>query len=856
MSSPASIAHYKITAKLGEGGMGAVYRATDTKLNRDVAIKVLPDSFANDPDRLARFEREAQVLASLNHPNIAAIYGVEDRALIMELVEGEDLRGPLPLETALNYARQLAAGLEAAHEKGIVHRDLKPANIKVTPEGVVKILDFGLAKAAQNSASTGNSPTLTIGATVAGAILGTAGYMAPEQARGHEVDKRADIWAFGVVVYEMVIGKPLFAGGETVTDILAAVVMREPEWEIVPQRVRRLVRACLEKDPKRRLRDIGDAWRLVEEPGAPPAADRQRWLPWAIAGLSLAIVAGVAGFAVLSPKTPDAVTVRFMLPWPEGTHDASSTVLSPATPSPDGRNLAIVAAGADGHAALWVRPLDSPEARRLDHTEGAAIPFWSPDGQSIGFFADDKLKRIPIAGGLPQTLCDAPRPARQQAAGDGGTWSPAGVIVFATGEGPLMRVTSAGGLPTPVTTLDTTEGETHHSWPQFLPDGRHLLYFAAGGDFSRSGIYVQELGSRQRTLIRRNPHRGAWSAPGYLLFANDRTLFAQRMDAGRLRLSGEPFPVADGINDDNLSGRSGFDISGGVLTFRTYAAAGLAQLAWYGRDGKRLGDVGKPGDYVSLRLSPDDRSAALQVGVLPRSDLWIMDLASGGLRRVTNGEQISFVLGPWSPDGRRVAVNRSLARGILEADAVSGSIRPLGPPPVYATDWFPDGSFVLCSDANGERWSLLRPDGSQQIQPLAKAGVRGNFARLSRDGKWIAYQSSESGRVEIVVASFPGFEEKRQVSVEGGQLAVWRKDGKELLYRAPDGMITAVPIRTTGGRIEAGIPQGLFKVRTRNGGPFEYWPASDGQRFLVIEREEPLAAQIMVAVNWAGELKQ
>jgi Tol biopolymer transport system component len=822
---------------------------------------------------MQRFEREAQVLASLNHPNIAAIYGIEQGAIVMELVEGEDLKGPHPVETSIGYARQIAAGLEAAHEKGIVHRDLKPANIKVTHDGVVKLLDFGLAKTTESasassaSASPTLSPTLSLAMTQAGMILGTAGYMSPEQARGKPVDKRCDIWAFGVVLFELLTGKPLFAAGETVTDVIAAVVTREPDWKALPAEtpahIRRLLERCLRKDPKLRLRDIGEARIALDEApvAVAPATQtptRRAILPWAIAALLALVLAALGAVAWLRPKPSDPVTMRFVLPWPQGTTEPLGALPQVAV-SPDGRNLAMIATGADGSHALWVRPIGSVSAHRLDKTEGAGVPFWSPDSQFIAFFADEKLKKIPAAGGPPQTLCDAPGSGGPPGSGDGGTWNLAGVIVFSTGaDSPLMRVLANGGQATPVTKLDTAAGENRHSWPQFLPDGRHLLYFAGNGDQNKSAIYVQELGSAARVLVMRNRLRGEWAPPGYLLFPREGTLFAQPMDPNSFQLSGEPASVAEGINSNEPSGRASYNISGGVLVYRATTGLGIAQLAWYGRDGERRAAVGKPAAYTSVRMSPDDRSAAVSIGSRSRSDVWILDLATGGLRRMTNNGQSTFVLGPWSPDAQRLAVNLSYSRGVLEVAEASGKTRPLGPAPLYANDWSPDGQFLFCTDVNGDHWSLLQADGSQRVQGIPNISFRGTNIRFAPDGKLVAYLSNESGRFEVMVASFPSFAERRQVSISGGARLFWLKQGNELLFQALDGTIMSTVVRVAGGKIEASVPKPLFKLPPSPGGSgsFRYWSASDGQRFLVMERDPGDVTETTVVLNWAPELKQ
>jgi eukaryotic-like serine/threonine-protein kinase len=883
MSPQSSIAHYRIVSKLGEGGMGAVYRATDTKLNRDVAIKVLPPAFAEDASRMARFEREAQVLASLNHPNIAAIYGIEQGAIVMELVEGENLNGPIPIDTAIHYARQIAAGLEAAHEKGVVHRDLKPANIKATADGVVKLLDFGLAKAAEASAASGPqgrpaasptiSPTLSLTMTQAGMILGTAAYMAPEQARGKPVDKRADIWAFGVVLFEMLTGKPLFAAGDTVTDVIAAVITREPDWPALPAdtpaHVRRLLERCLRKDPKLRLRDIGEARIALDEPpgpggtpggtpaAGPPKRAKRAWLPWMVAGLALTVAGAAAGVAWLRPKPAEPITVRFPLQYPEGaTEPASGRAAPSAVPSPDGRYLAFIANSSEGKTSLWVRPMGSPSAHRLDKTEGAALPFWSPDGQFIAFFADEKLKKIPVAGGSSQTLCEAPRAAGARTPGDGGTWNADGVIVFSFGPGsPLMRVLAAGGPPTPVTRLDEPAGETWHAWPQFLPDGRHLLYFAENTDPEKSAIYIQELGSSQRTLVAKSRLRAAWSPPGYLLFPREATLFAQRLDPQTFRLTGEPVAVAEDVRSNEGNGRSAFAVSGnGVLVYQGGVFNLDGQLAWYGRDGKRLGAIGQRGQYQSVRLSPDEKRAALAVGPGFHADTWIMDLASGVLTRMTTDARSSNVIGPWSPDSERLAINWADAGGFHELTVASGKTRPLGKG-ISAHDWSPDGHSILGTDFSGKQLVAIPVEGDPQPRTVSNTPYRKSDFRFAPDGKSVAYTSYEPGRAQIFVASFPAFAEKRQVSIDGGGFPTWRKDGKELFFRTADGTVMSAEVRT-GGRIEAGVPKPLFKFAS-GALWYKYSPAGDGQRFLVIESEQKdQIGQTMVVVNWTAELKQ
>ncbi|HLJ48136.1 MAG TPA: protein kinase [Bryobacteraceae bacterium] len=873
MSPQESIAHYRIVSKLGEGGMGAVYRATDTKLNRDVAIKVLPEALAGDEQYMARFQREAQTLASLNHPNIAGIYGIEQGAIVMELVEGEAPRGPLPVEIVITYARQIAAALEAAHEKGVIHRDLKPANIKVTPDGAVKLLDFGLAKTPELPASNPTtcptlSPTLSLAMTQTGVILGTAAYMAPEQARGYAVDKRADIWAFGVVIFEMLTGTTLFQG-DTVSDTLAAVLRADIDLERLPadtpQAVRRLLRRCLERDRKHRLPDIAMVRLELDEPpekAAPPAlpqraTPRSARLAWVVAGSFLAALVALGAVNWLRPKPPDPVAVRFALPWPEGTQEVRSAATE-ATASPDGHNLCMIAKGSDGARALWVRPLDEPLAHRLDKTEEASDPFWSPDGQFIAYFAGDKLRKIPVGGGLPQTICDAPHSSTALETEGSGAWSVSGTIAFSTGaDSPIMRVPATGGPATPITKLDTAAGETRHSFPQFLPDGDHLLYFAANVEQAKGAVYVQDLGSPHRQFVMRSSLRAAWAPPGYLLFPKVKTLYAQRIDPKSFQLTGDPVSIAENLLAHDPTGTAGFDISGGILIYRTFDPAALAQLAWYGRDGKRQEAVGKPTAYTSVRMGLDDRIAVVSIGLQGSADTWTIDLATGGLRRATSNRSTSFVLGPLSPDSRRLAVNLIDSQGILEASATGGSTRVLGPAPLYADDWSPDGRFLFCRDVNGDHWTLLRTDGSGQLQPVGN-GARGMQIRFAPDGRSVAYVSSVSGRGEVVVASFPSFAEKHQVSIDGGVHPAWRKDGKELLFQSLDGMVMSAEMRVSGGAIESGIPKPLFPERYKHGagsGSFGYWAAPDGKRFLTLERDTRRGGTIVV-LNWAAALKR
>jgi serine/threonine protein kinase len=889
MSPQSSIGHYKIVSKLGEGGMGAVYRATDTRLHRDVAIKVLPAAFAQDAARMQRFEREAQVLAALNHPNIAAIYGIEQggieqggieqRAIVMELVEGEDLAGPVPVETAIHYARQIAIALEAAHEKGIIHRDLKPANVKVTPDGTVKLLDFGLAKAGEEAASTisanspTQSPTLSLGVTQAGVILGTAAYMSPEQARGKPVDKRADIWAFGVVLFEMLTGRKLFGGGETASDSLAAVLTREPDFNALPKdtppRVRRLLEHCLRKDPKLRLQAIGDARILLDESEPEAPAQARRWIPWSVAGVLALAVLGAAGawlLPKLRPKPADAGpgSVRFFLSLPPGTIGSHAAFAAQAVPSPDGRYLAFIAReSTSGKESVWVRPLGATSAHRLDKTEGANFPFWSPDSQSIGFFADDKLKRLAVSGGSVQTICDVLATASADASGDGGTWNKEGLIVFANSRStPLMRVPAAGGVPTAVTALE--KDELWHSWPQFLPDGRHLLYFAVNKEPANSAIYVQELGSTKRVLVLKNATRGVWAPPGDLLFVRERALFAQRMDLKTFQVEGEPHTVAQDVGANEGNGRSAFAVSqNGVLAYHS-GIGGIRQLTWYSREGKRLGVVGKPAEFNNPSLSPDEKSVAVQVGAPGKLDVWVMDLASGVLTRLTrDSRQLITSTLAWSPDSQRLAITPSTA-GIEEIALASGKTTPLAKEILIAEDWSPDGRSILCTDQIGNRLSLLSLAEGAKLQTILDTPYRKILFRFSPDGQYVVYVSSESGPPEIYVATFPSFAAKRKVSTSGGFFPVWAKSGKEIFYRATDGMLMSAEIRTglnltgsklTGSKLDASSPKPLFGADPLGTG---FAVTADGKRFLIAEsaeKDEGDQPEITLVLKWDAGIR-
>ncbi len=886
--------------------MGQVWRARDTKLDRDVAIKVLPEAFAHDADRLARFTREAKTLAALNHPHIAAIYGLEESApstpstssgqvgvtaLVMELVEGDDLsqriaRGAIPIDEALPIARQIAEALEAAHEQGIIHRDLKPANIKVRADGTVKVLDFGLAKAlgppdggSQDSGpKTQDFPSITSPAmTQAGMILGTAAYMAPEQARGTAVDKRVDVWAFGVVLFEMLTGQRLFAGA-TVSDTIAAVLTREPEWTALPigtpPSIRKLLRRCLEKDRKRRL-DSAAAARLEIDDAltAPMAGDavaasgvlaatassRGR-LPWmAAAAVLAALVAALAMPALRDlrrtpPPAPPEMRVEITTP-------ATDAPLQFAL-SPDGRSLVFVASG-DGPSRLWLRSLDQTEARPLAGTEGAAHPFWSPDGRSIGFSTTTALSRLDTAGGTPQVLATvAGNPT-------GGSWNADGTILYTPAvAGPLWRIAAAGGEPTAVTRLERP-GQTSHRHPQFLPDGR-LFLFSVVGTPDTAGIYLGSLDGGAPTRLTTADSAGAFQPPDRVLFVQAGTLVSRRLDLVGRALTGEPVTLADEVGADAFS-RGGFAVSGtGLVAFRVGGNA-ARQLMWVDRTGKAVGVAGEPdaSDPAYPELSPDGRRVAMRRMVQGNIDIWLRDQLRGGMTRLTfdaAGESVPV----WSPDGTRIAFN-SNRTGVynLYAKASNGSGAEAqlvdSRNNLVTNDWSRDGRWLLYAERHPttgrDLWAfdMTSPDRAPRV--VANTPAEEVLAAFSPDGRWVAYQTNESGRFEVVVQPFPDAVGRWQVSTAGGVAPRWRADGRELYFLAPDATMMAVPVTAAGTSLEAGTPVPLFRTRIVDGGTVtnnrpQYAVARDG-RFLINQPvADASAAPITLILNWNPEAKK
>ncbi len=882
---------YEIVSLLGAGGMGEVYRARDTRLGRDVAVKLLPPHLTLSPEARQRFEREARAIAALSHPNVCALYDVGREGdvdyLVMELLEGELLskrlaNGPLPFEQTLRYGVEIASALGRAHLMGFVHRDLKPGNVMLTTSGA-KLLDFGLAKAfeAQGPAEALTSvSTAEEEVTREGAILGTLAYMAPEQLEGRKADTRSDIFAFGAVLYEMATGRKAFQGSSRASRI-SAIMTAEPEPVSVsqataPPALDRLVRTCLAKDPEERWQSAHDVARELKwiaaggspaEVSAPSPArrgglKRAAWIAAVLFGIALSVQV----FLHLRQPRSGAGTPRALklsiLP-PEGkAFQPGSVVLSP-----DGTRLAFVAPGADGRNVLWIRPLDSLEARPLPGTERAFSPFWSPDGNSVAFMTPDKLKRIDASGGPPQVLCDA-------RVGRGGTWNRDGVIVFSPypTEG-LFRVSAGGGPPAPLTKLDLSRRENSHRWPTFLPDGRHFLFVVRSAQSENRAIYVGSLDSDKTTRLMSGTSNVLYasspsgSSRGFLLFEHDGWLVARPFDARRLELAGEPIPIAPKVKGSDPLAAGTFTVSEtGVLAYGSGTTA-LRQLAWIDRGGKSLGAVGTPGLFIGFALSPDGKRVALDlVNLEPGGrEIWLMELAHGVASRLTaaSAAELSPV---WSPDGTRIAfatsrgwgstdIFQTLSSGAGRAEALLKSENRELP-----TDWSRDGQSLLFERvgmaSKSEVW-VLPLVGERKPAPVLQAPFNESQAVYSPDGRYIAYVSDESGRQEVYVQTSPLSAAKWRISPDGGSQPQWRRDGSELFYLTPDGRLMAAGVASG---FEASSPTLLFRTEAMNqdvvGTASQYAVTSDGRRFLVSspvdgQRSEP----ITVVLDWTADLK-
>jgi eukaryotic-like serine/threonine-protein kinase len=886
---------YEVIALLGAGGMGEVYRARDLKLNREVALKLLPEQFALDPDRAARFKREAELLASLNHPNIAAIYGREDsaptQALVLELVEGPTLadriaEGPIPVGEALPIARQIADALDAAHEHGVIHRDLKPGNIKLRPDGTVKVLDFGLAKlndpTVSNVASAPSalslSPTITNVSmmTGVGLLLGTAAYMSPEQAKGRAVDKRADIFAFGCVLYEMLTGRRAFAGDD-VSDTLAFVLTKDADWNELPastpQSIRKLLRRCLEKDRRRRLADVADARLEIDEAlTAPsPAVDgpsnavgsnrRREPIAWAIAAVLFATSIGLA-IPYFRSTPSEASSTRFTVSPPQNVALINGTNQLVSVLSPDGRRVAFIAPSG-GSPLLWVRSFDRLDAQPLAGTENALLPFWSPDGRTIGFFANNKLKTVSANGGPVQSLCDVP-------GGRGGAWNRDGVIVFSPNNaGGLLRVSAAGGQPTPLTTVQG--GVISHRFPSFLSDGRRFVYFV----YPSNEIWLGSLDGTSSTRLLSADSQAQYAPPGYLLFARQGTLMAQPFDEHRAVTTGDAVPFVEQVVADSNFYAPFSASNNGTIAYRTGLASQVTQLTWFDRDGKPLGIAGQPGNYRNPLLAPDGTRIALEMSDAQgrNQDIWLLELARGVLTRFTFDPH-NDVNPVWSPDGTRIAFGSDREGGFFgiyekQANGATGERLVLksssGNPIPYS--WSPDGKFILHRAIVGGAFNTgflsMVGDGKSQVFQQ-QSSFSQTLGQVSPDGRWIAYQSNESGRYEIYVQTFPAPGGKWQISRDGGFSPKWRADGKEIFYYAADGRLMAAPVTGNNAALDVGTAVPLFKARILLGPTAavgfrqQYDVTPDGKRFLInVPIDDSAAASsITVVLNWPAALNK
>lgn len=855
------IGHYEVIAPLGAGGMGEVYRASDTKLGRQVALKVLPPDVARDPDRYARFQREAHALAALNHSNIAAIYGLEDNALVMELVDGETLPTPLPVETAVAYARQIAEALEYAHDRNIIHRDLKPANIMITREGVVKVLDFGLAKVAEPvaAADPANSPTLTMGKTEVGVIMGTASYMSPEQAAGKTVDKRSDIWSFGVVLWEMITGRMLFQG-ETVSHTLADVLRGPIDLDAIASTpMRALVARCLVREPKDRMRDIGEVrLALMNVREEPSTAAKPSWIPWAVA--SVAIIAAGAGWW-RATRPVEKPVLRLDLNVPTGNIELSAR--SPVAISPDGSKIVYTR-----QSRLWLRQLNQADATPIAGGEDGFSPFFSPDSASIGFFANGKLKRTALTGGVPVTLADAPN-------GRGGTWGEDGTIVFSpyNFETNLLRVPAAGGAATQVAPLDKQKREVTHRWPHFLPGGQTLLFVTHTrfNTFDDASIDAISLATGQRKTVLNGAGFARYMHPGYLLFARGGVVFGVRFDPGRLETVGPEFPIQSEVQSASLTGGAQFDAAanGTFLYARGSDFSGGMTLQWLDAAGNRTPMLDKPAAYRNVSFSPDGNRVAVQIVDKNAADIWAFDWRTKSLTRLTRDYSVVTKYA-WHPKGEHVVFRRPEGLMAVRADGGGVENRIEGAASGFAFLLPPPGD-VLIDMKQGKQFRLFTGPGNWRIADALPAGeARSTYnpdedAQISPDGKWVAESLGGVGAFEVHVRGLGAGNGNWQISQGGGTRPVWSKAAKELYYLNPtDGSLMVVSYTVNGESFVAGTPRPASKYKAppwsnpiRNN--FDVHP--DGKRIVVIApAEEDKAAPATqdayhVVVNLRAEIE-
>lgn len=883
-----TISNYKILQKLGEGGMGVVYKAKDTKLGREIALKALPEEFAQNRERLARFEREAKLLAALNHPNIATIYDLEESEglnfLTLELVEGETLdgkltSGPLEVQDTLEMCRQIAEALESAHQKGIIHRDLKPSNIKVTPEGKIKVLDFGLAKAFE-VAEVGDavdmdpykSPTLTVGSSRSGIIMGTAAYMSPEQARGKPMDKRTDIWSFGCVFYELLTGQQLFIG-ETTSDMIAGILKQEPNWKSLPKelpvRIRDLLRRCLQKDPNKRLHDIADARIEIEEtmskpseptldsfeePGKPQPATRRWLIPWSLTIL-MAVITIFAVWQWRRPTTSTRSNVsRFLLKIPLDQKFISWTgpdiILSP-----DGRSFVYVGQGELGRQLL-VRKMDQLDASPIPGTEDAYSPFFSPDSQWVGYFSGGKLKKVSLLGGPPLTISDVSSPY-------GGTWGQNGMIIFGTYSSGLFQVSSAGGVPQNITTPDAEQGLISHRWPDILPGDEAVLFTIYKGSLDDVSIGVVKLKTGKVNQLLEMGTYPRYALSGHLVYGSpDGSLLAAPFDLSRLEVKGSVISLLDGLHITS-GGPVNFTLSRNGSLVYIEGESSRNTIVMVDRQGIEQSLGKEQRAFLSPRFSPDGKRLAVDIEDGSSEDIWIYKLEHGPLTRLTFGKDDFYPT--WTPDGERIVFSSNRtgdydlywkkADGSSDAESLYKAEFPQ-----YETSLSPDGKFLVYRETHPSTgmdiWILPLEDKSNP-KPFLNTSFRENTPMLSPNGRWLAYASNESGQNEIYVRTFPDVSGGRwQASTGGGQEPLWSRDGRELFYRSRDNKIVSVAVKTEPV-FELGTRKILFEdVYRKRYQHSNYDIHPDNKRFVMIKSSELISAEMIVVLNWFEELKR
>jgi len=882
LTSGTKLGPYEIGAPLGAGGMGEVYRARDIRLERTVAIKILPEHLSSDPVRKQRFDREAKTISSLNHPHICTLHDVGSQDgvdyLVMECVEGETLakrleKGPLPLDQVLKYGMQIADALDKAHRSGVVHRDLKPGNIMLTKSGV-KLLDFGLAKPVSEAIASGLtvsvSPAKNRPLTEEGAIVGTVQYMSPEQLEGKESDARSDLFSFGALLYEMTTGSHAF-DGRSQASVIAAILEHEPKpiatfQPLAPPALDQLIRTCLAKDPEERMQTAHDVklqLRWMTEAGSQAstavraaAPERvSRVIPWLV---SLALLSALILVAIWRrSSTPNEQTMYFSAPFPFPARDMAV--------APNGHTIAVVAYLESARKnVIWIYELGSTDARSLSGTEDASYPFWSADGASLAFFADGKLKKTGMSGSRVQTISDAP-------SGRGGTWNKDGVIVFTPSAqlgGGLYRVSASGGTPIQISIPDASRGEQSHRWPRFLPDGKHFLYLATNfaGRKGINSIFVGSLDSKEKRFLVEATGNAAYAAPGYLLYPREKTLLAQRLDLERFGLAGDPITILTELQYQPLIRKVAFAVSdNGLLVAQTGSGVALSQPVWFNRKGNEVGALSKPGVYQNLSIAPNGKSVAVdQTDMGSQSqnpDVWTYELQRDNSKRLTF-DPSGHVVPVWSPDASRLlfSSNQDLnfdlymkrsdgaqeEKSILREDVDK-----------WPNDWSSDGKYILFVRGT-DLWFINFADLKTKLFLKAPSVLRNG--QFSPDGKWVAYASNETGKWEIYVTSFPEPRGKWQVSTGGGEQPRWRRDGKELFYLSSDYKMMAAPV-TTGANFDRGTPIALFQTTPRQAVSlpdfFVYDVSRDGQRFLIntqVKQEE--TTPMSVVLNWTAKLNK